>query len=61
MSADRTSPSFASGARTTVAMACKECQARNYRTTRKPTLAGPLELKKFCSNCKRHTVHGETK
>jgi large subunit ribosomal protein L33 len=44
-----------------MALACQECESRNYRTTRKPTQKGQLELKKFCPTCKRHTVHKETK
>jgi large subunit ribosomal protein L33 len=44
-----------------VSLACTECQSRNYRTTRKASDKGQLELKKFCSSCKRHTVHKETK
>ena len=64
-------------ARTPVSLACSECQARNYKTTRRepgseggPSEAGkgppkpppkPIELRKFCKQCKRHTVHRETK
>lgn len=57
--------------RTPVSLACSECQARNYKTTRRepggPGAEGageipkPVELKKFCKQCKRHTVHRETK
>jgi large subunit ribosomal protein L33 len=44
-----------------VALACTECETRNYRTTRKPEHKGQLSLKKYCPVCKRHTVHKETK
>lgn len=44
-----------------ITMVCSECESRNYKTTRKPSQQGQLELKKFCPKCKRHTVHKETK
>jgi large subunit ribosomal protein L33 len=47
-------------ARTPIALACEDCKARNYKTSRSPDGA-PVELKKFCKHCKRHTVHRETK
>jgi len=38
-----------------VSLACVECASRNYKTKAK---AGQvIELKKFCKQCKRHTVH----
>ena len=45
-----------------IALACSECGARNYRSTkaRKPG-ASPIELKKFCSHCGKHTLHRESK
>ncbi|MBW2629178.1 MAG: 50S ribosomal protein L33 [Deltaproteobacteria bacterium] len=49
--------------RVKVALACEECGARNYQTT-KLRKAGPQErltLKKYCRNCNRHTEHKETK
>ncbi|MBK6519048.1 MAG: 50S ribosomal protein L33 [Polyangiaceae bacterium] len=42
-----------------VSLACSECGARNYKTQAKPGQV--LELKKFCKQCKRHTVHREAK
>ena len=49
--------------RVRVALVCSECGARNYQTTkaRKSGNRERLELKKFCSTCKRHTVHKESK
>ena len=47
--------------RVAIALACVECDSRNYRTTRKPEHVGQLTIKKFCPTCKRHTVHKETK
>jgi large subunit ribosomal protein L33 len=44
-----------------IALACSECDTRNYKTTRKPDQLGRLEKKKFCPTCKHHTVHKETK
>jgi len=48
--------------RAAIALACTECSARNYRTTkaRKPG-SKALEIKKYCPTCNRHTVHRETK
>ena len=45
--------------RAPVSLACSECKARNYKTTKTPGQL--LELKKFCKQCKKHTVHRETK
>ena len=49
-------------ARVRVSLACEECEARNYDTTR-PKRDGvtPLALKKFCTHCNKHTLHKETK
>ena len=45
-----------------VTLACSECKARNYKTTRSREETGKaLEIKKFCKQCKRHTLHRETK
>ena len=45
--------------RVPISLACSECKARNYKTTKSP---GQLvELKKFCKQCKKHTLHRETK
>jgi large subunit ribosomal protein L33 len=48
--------------RVTVHMACSECRERNY-TTRKNKKNNPdrIEMKKYCSRCKVHTLHKETK
>jgi large subunit ribosomal protein L33 len=54
-------PHGGSGARTRVSLACTDCGARNYQTTRKPERKGQLSLKKHCPICKRHTIHKETK
>ena len=51
-------------ARTPVTLACSECKARNYKTSKSPgATAGekPLEIQKFCKQCQHHTLHRETK
>jgi large subunit ribosomal protein L33 len=48
--------------RVPVTLACSECKARNYKTTKSREETGAaLEIKKYCKQCKRHTVHRETK
>ena len=47
--------------RVDVTLACSECDARNYKTTRKASQDGQITLKKHCPKCKKHTVHKETK
>jgi large subunit ribosomal protein L33 len=49
------------GERIEVTLACIECEARTYKTTRRPDQPGQIEKKKYCPKCKRHTVHKETK
>ena len=44
-----------------ITMECTECGRRNYRTQRETKGTGKLELKKFCSNERKHTVHKERK
>jgi large subunit ribosomal protein L33 len=48
--------------RVPVTLACSECKARNYKTTRSRAESGKaLEMKKYCKQCQRHTLHRETK
>lgn len=46
-------------------LVCSVCDARNYRTTVRPGAArdgkGPLEIKKHCPTCGKHTLHRESK
>ena len=45
-----------------VVLACEVCGGRNYKTTRSATPgAAALKLKKYCSTCKGHTIHHESK
>jgi len=48
-----------SGRRVPVTLACSECKARNYKTTK--VREQLVELRKFCKGCKQHTLHRETK
>jgi len=41
---------------------CDECKSINYTTSKNPTEnKEKLEIKKFCSKCRKHTLHKETK
>jgi len=45
-----------------ITLACVDCKNRNYTTTKnKKTTPDKLELKKFCSSCRKHTLHKEAK
>ncbi len=45
-----------------IQVACGDCKRRNYTTTKnKKKQTARLELKKFCSFCRKHTGHKETK
>ncbi len=45
-----------------ITMACTDCKERNYTTKKnKRNTSERLELKKFCSRCRRHTGHKEAK
>jgi large subunit ribosomal protein L33 len=53
---------MAIGNRTIITLECKECEERNYSTTKnKRTTPGKLELKKYCRKCRKHTLHKEAK
>lgn len=48
--------------RVSVTLACTECKRRNYITNKnKKNDPERIELKKYCSHCKTHTAHKETK
>jgi len=48
--------------REVITLACAECKRRNYTTTKnKKVTKERLELRKYCSFCRTHTVHKETK
>jgi len=48
--------------RVNITLACTECGERNYISTKnKRTNTERIELKKYCSRDKKHTLHRETK
>ncbi len=50
------------GARLKVTLNCSECKRKNYTTIKnKKNTVDKLELKKYCSYDKKHTVHKEGK
>ncbi|MBI5193483.1 MAG: 50S ribosomal protein L33 [Nitrospirae bacterium] len=45
-----------------ITLACGECKNRNYSTTKnKRNTQDKIELKKYCSCCRKHTPHKEVK
>ncbi|WP_188208026.1 50S ribosomal protein L33 [Alkalibacillus aidingensis] len=44
-----------------VALACTECNTRNYTTEKRSQTSERIEIKKFCKRCGKHTIHRETK
>ncbi|MBZ4688701.1 MAG: large subunit ribosomal protein [Clostridia bacterium] len=45
-----------------ITLECTECKRRNYRTTKnKKNNPDRIEMKKYCPNCRTHTMHKETK
>lgn len=45
-----------------MAFQCEQCRRRNYTTTKnKKTTTEKLSMRKFCSHCRTHTVHKESK
>jgi large subunit ribosomal protein L33 len=48
--------------RIVVTLACTECKERNYTTQKnRRNDTNRLEIKKYCSRCRTHTLHRETK
>jgi large subunit ribosomal protein L33 len=53
---------MAKGKTVTIQLMCVECEERNYTTAKNPTEnKEKLELRKFCSRCRKHTPHKEIK
>ncbi|HAV20546.1 MAG: 50S ribosomal protein L33 [Bacillota bacterium] len=45
-----------------ITLECTQCKRRNYRTEKnKRNDPDRIELKRYCSFCKSHTVHRETR
>jgi large subunit ribosomal protein L33 len=48
--------------RPVITLACTECKERNYVTEKnRRNDPGRLEMQKYCSGCRKHTLHRETK
>jgi len=48
--------------RSTTHLVCEQCKERNYtQVVSKKKTVGFLKLKKFCSRCRKHQMHKETK
>jgi large subunit ribosomal protein L33 len=47
--------------RARIVLVCGDCGARNYKTSKASEQQERLSIKKFCSACKKHTVHKESK
>ena len=48
--------------RIAVHLECVECKSRNYRTTKNPKVHPErVERLKYCTKCKKRTMHRETK
>jgi large subunit ribosomal protein L33 len=44
-----------------ITLQCQTCKSRNYTTVKnKKNDPDRLEVKKFCSQCRKHTAHRET-
>jgi large subunit ribosomal protein L33 len=42
-------------------LACEGCKERNYSTTKnKRKHPNRVEFKKYCSRCRKHTLHKQT-
>jgi large subunit ribosomal protein L33 len=45
-----------------ISLQCEQCKRRNYTSTKnKKTSTEKLAMRKFCSSCRTHTVHKESK
>ena len=45
-----------------VILICSECLSRNYTTTKKSENSTErLEIKKYCPQCNKHTIHKESR
>lgn len=48
--------------RVKITLACPDCKRRNYDTFKnKKNDPDRIEIEKYCSACKKHTLHKETK
>lgn len=50
------------GSRILIALICEQCKRQNYVTSKnKINNPGGLKFKKYCTTCRKRTVHGESK
>ena len=50
------------GGASIITLQCPNCKERNYTTTKnKRNDPDRIELRKFCSRCRTHTLHRETR
>ena len=48
--------------RVKVVLICEECLSRNYITTKNDSKNNErIELKKYCKNCNKYTIHKESR
>jgi large subunit ribosomal protein L33 len=48
--------------KTTTRLSCETCKERNYsQVASGKRTVGSLKLSKYCSRCRKHTEHKETK
>jgi len=53
---------MAAGHRIIITLECTECKSRNYSTTKnRRNSPEKVNLNKFCSTCRKHSPHKETK
>jgi len=53
---------MAKDAREIVTLECEICKERNYQTEKNTKMQKErLALKKYCSRCRKHTLHKEAK
>ncbi|MBP5256966.1 MAG: 50S ribosomal protein L33 [Mycoplasma sp.] len=44
-----------------VPLLCSECNSRNYHIKKEKFNPKRIELRKYCSHCKRATIHKESR
>jgi len=50
------------GSRILIGLICEICRSQNYLSQKnKLNTHNPLKIKKYCSFCKKRTIHKETK
>ena len=52
---------MASKTRNLIKLKCQNCSSFNYYYWKKKGVEYKLNLKKYCSKCKKHTAHKEAK